>query len=200
LRAAPPAQRRPPSPGPAPEIADDKPLPAAQPDPDDPGPPKLRRGRPTARTSSAPTQVASARAPASVAAQSEARAAEARPTITQEQEPVPAPEAPAAVPIIVKATEAAETFTETLPNYVVQQLTSRFASNTHLVNWVPQDVVSAEVVYENGREDYRNLKINNKPVRKGSEEANNPLMVLGSTGEFGTLLRDLFSPATAADF
>ena len=113
---------------------------------------------------------------------------------------MPAPEAPAAVPIIVKATEAAETFTETLPNYVVQQLTSRFASNTHVVNWVPQDVVSAEVVYENGREDYRNLKINNKPVRKGSEEANNPLMVLGSTGEFGTLLRDLFSPATAADF
>jgi len=57
-------------------------------------------------------------------------------------------------------------------------------------------VVSADVVYEEGRESYRNLKINGKPVKKGMEE----LSGAWSTGEFGTLLRDVFSPATAAEF
>src|SRR4029450_14014063 len=71
-----------------------------------------------------------------------------------------------------------------------------FVSTSHIVSWQAQDVVSAEVVYENGKESYRNLAINGKPIKKGMEE----LSGSWSTGEFGTLLRDLFSPATAASF
>ncbi len=99
-------------------------------------------------------------------------------------------------PVIAKAAEVAESFTETLPNYVCQQFTSRYQNQSHVTSWQAIDVVSAEVVYENGRESYRNLKINGKPVKKGMEE----LSGAWSTGEFGTLLRDVFSPATAAEF
>jgi hypothetical protein len=56
--------------------------------------------------------------------------------------------------------------------------------------------VSAEVVYENHKEQYRNLQINGKPVKKAMEE----LSGAWSTGEFGTVLVDLFAPWTAADF
>jgi len=35
-------------------------------------------------------------------------------------------------------------------------------------------VVSAEVLYENGKEDYRNLAIDGKPVKKSMEEVGGP--------------------------
>ena len=125
-----------------------------------------------------------------------ARGPEAKPA----EAPRPAsrrePDAPPEDPIIAKAKESAESFTETLPNYICQQFTARFVNTSHITSWQAQDVVSAEVVYENGKESYRNLAINGKPIKKGMEE----LSGSWSTGEFGTLLRDVFSPATAAQF
>lgn len=99
-------------------------------------------------------------------------------------------------PLIQKAAEAALEFTETLPNYVVQEMMSRSQSESQPANWRPIDVVSMEVVYEQGKENYRNIAINGKATTK-------PLSEIGgaySTGEFGTMLIDLFSPATAAAF
>jgi len=98
-------------------------------------------------------------------------------------------------PLIRKATEAALQFTETLPNYVVQEMVSRFESESKPVSWHAIDVVSTDVVYENGKEDYRNIKVNGKSSSQNLEQTG-----AWSTGEFGTLLIDLFSPATAAEF
>lgn len=99
-------------------------------------------------------------------------------------------------PRIEKAREQAATFTESLPNYVCQEQMARFASQTHVVNWQPIDIVSAEVIYENGKEHYRKLAINGKLIKKKMED----LAGSWSTGEFGTMLMDILSPATAADF
>jgi hypothetical protein len=194
-------------PAPAPPAAsDDAPLPPAKRDPDDPGPPVLRRGRPAARASSQTTEVASSQGPASKTSSRESSSDEAAPLggrvmVPEGQETRPAPITQAqgerpGDPIVAKAADAAESFSETLPNYVCQQFTARFVSTTHNINWQAQDIVSTDVVYENGRESYRNLKINGKVVKKGAEEETGAW----STGEFGTLLRDLFSPATAAEF
>jgi len=95
-----------------------------------------------------------------------------------------------------KAQEAALEFTETLPSYVCQEMIARYYSETTPVNWIALDVVGTEVVYENGKEDYRKITIDGKPVKKGMEEISGAW----STGEFGTVLVDIFSPATAADF
>jgi len=114
-------------------------------------------------------------------------------------EPRPEPVAETARPIdprIEKAREAAAAFTDTLPDYVCQEQMARFASTTHIVDWRPLDIVSAELVYEKGRERYDKLAINGKPTKKSIEE----LPGAWSTGEFGTVLIDLLSPATAADF
>ena len=62
--------------------------------------------------------------------------------------------------------------------------------------WRALDVVSANVVYENNKESYRNIMINGKPAKKSMEE----LPGSWSTGEFGTTLRSLLSRRTAADF
>lgn len=153
--------------------------PAAAPDADDPGPPRLQRGIPEKRKG--------ADAPSSTdTAQSEERA----------PEPGPQPEAEQMDPLIAKARAAAENFAVGLPNYVCKEFMARFASDSRPVEWRALDVVSTEVVYEKGRESYRNLEINGKPVRKTIEEIGGAW----STGEFGTMLRDLLSPATAAAF
>ncbi len=166
-------------------------------DPDDEGgPPKLKRGVPQARKSpSAPSETAENRqlsAPIPQPAASQAPAAASPPAAP----PPPAP--PAATDrlvMIAKAREAAASFLSGLPNYVCQQFTTRYVSVGHVTNWQAQDIVSAEVVYEDGKERYQNLAINGKPAKQAIEETG-----AWSTGEFGTVLDDLFSPATAAKF
>ena len=97
---------------------------------------------------------------------------------------------------IAKAREAVAAYTRSLPNYFCQEHIARFVSTTQKVDWRPLDVVSATVVFENGRDQYRNLSVNGKPVNKRMED----LGGAWSTGEFGTIAADLFSPATAAAF
>ena len=150
--------------------------------------PRLTRGKPSHEEETDPlphnpvTQTASARPPA------EAHETAAPPA------PLPEP-APQGTPI-QKARYAAANFLQGLPNYVCQQFVSRYLSRTHVVDWQAQDVVSAEVVYEDGRERYRNVAINGKATSKRMED----LPGAWSTGEFGTVLADLFSPSTAARF
>jgi hypothetical protein len=103
---------------------------------------------------------------------------------------------PAGDPLIAKATEAALDFTEGLPNYVCQEIMARYESTTHPANWQALDVVSTALVYENGQEDYRDVTVNGKPLKKGMDHVSGAW----STGEFGTMLIDLLSPATAAQF
>src|SRR4029434_9672182 len=96
-------------------------------------------------------------------------------------------------PRIAMAREAVAAYTQSLPNYYCQEQITRFASTTPKVDWRPLDVVSAVVVSENGRDEYRDLTINGKPVNKRIEEIGGAW----STGEFGMMVADLFSPATA---
>jgi hypothetical protein len=98
-------------------------------------------------------------------------------------------------PLVRKAADAALEFTETLPNYVAQEVVSRYESTSQPPSWHAIDVVSTDLVYQEGKEDYRNITINGKPTNKPLEETG-----AWSTGEFGTLLIDIFSPATDADF
>jgi hypothetical protein len=98
--------------------------------------------------------------------------------------------------IIDKARRAAADFTKTLPNFVCQEVMSRFESETSRPIWLPVDVVTASLVYENGKESYRGVTIDGRSTNKGMEQ----LRGAWSTGEFGSILMQLFAPATAADF
>jgi hypothetical protein len=87
-------------------------------------------------------------------------------------------------------------FVETLRGYVCEELMSRYESTTKPLSWRALDVVGMEVVYQDQKEDYRKITLNGRPVNKKLEE----LGGAWSTGEFGTVLIDLFAPRTAADF
>jgi hypothetical protein len=164
---------------------------SAQIDPDDQGPPVLKHGGQTARKQAEPPPP-----PAPEGAQPAPElSARNEPPPAETEPPVRGPQRPEEV-IIEKARAAAGNFLETLPNYVCQEIMTRYQSGSNSKNWQPLDIVSMALVYENRQESYRNLEINGKPTKKSIED----LPGSWSTGEFGSVLADLFSPATAADF
>jgi hypothetical protein len=64
------------------------------------------------------------------------------------------------------------------------------------ISWNVLDLITAELVYEDGKEQYRKLTLNNKPINKSIEELGGSW----SKGEFASVLFDVFSPSTAARF
>jgi hypothetical protein len=161
-------------------------------DTDDQGPPVLRRGGSAARKAAEPAPAGStAEPPLSARNEPPAGSEPAQPV----QPEVTGPMRPEEV-VIEKARQASGNFLETLPNYYCQEVMTRYQSGTQRGSWQPMDVVSMALVYENRQESYRNVQINGKATKKKVED----LGGAWSTGEFGSVLADLFSPATAADF
>ena len=149
----------------------DAPAPA-KPDPDDPGPPVLRRGAPEKPRSSSPEETAAG---------------------TSDAPPL----APAADDhYILEARDVAADFVSHLPNYACTEFMTRYESTSRPVNWHALDVVSADIFHETGKETYKNVSIDGKPTHNEMEK----LQGSWSTGEFSSLMSDLFSPATAAEF
>ena len=97
--------------------------------------------------------------------------------------------------IIDAARDAADHLNDGLPNFLVQQNTTRYYSTTYPAQWRVLDVVTAEVVRVGGQEEYRNIMVNGKPSNRPVEKTGS-----WSTGEFQTTLDSLLSPYTAAGF
>jgi hypothetical protein len=178
---------------------------------DDSGPPVLRRGPAPSDSSGSNPQIASASAPGS------------RPSLSASDDngvtrlpDVPPPPSGASDdsrgdtrtasrgtysgggdPIIEQARDAAFTFSETLPNYVVKQLTNRYASETASrgrTSWTPLDIVTTDLVYEDGKERYTNVMVNGKPTKYIEQTGS------WSEGEFASMLQAILAPQTNADF
>jgi hypothetical protein len=100
--------------------------------------------------------------------------------------------------VIAQARDEAFSFSETLPNYVVKQFTSRYATAAARggrTSWQAIDTVTADVVSEDGKESYKNVLVNGRAPREAVEKSG-----AWSTGEFSSMLQDILSPVTAADF
>lgn len=101
---------------------------------------------------------------------------------------------PPSAPLIERARYVAFQFAQKLPNFVCEEYMARYRQRGS--DKVLIDIVSAEVVFNNGKETYRNVKVNSRPTDKA-------MMALGgasSTGEFASILLDLFSTPTDAQF
>lgn len=174
----------------APQASAERTPPPARSDDDDPGRPVLRRGGAAAERKRVPA--APAERPVETASATTGRRPAAPAT---DDDHIPVVRRGEGDDLIRKATDAALEFTEGLPAYVCQEMVARYQGEGKPVRWSPIDVMTMNVVYENGKEDYRDIQVNGKP-RKSLEETGGAW----STGEFGTVLIDIFSPATAADF
>lgn len=159
----------------------DAPVAAAAPDPDDPGRPILRRGGTLAR---ATEPVAATSAPAAAASPVATARAAGR--------------APENDTVIAQTREAALAFSDTLPSYVVKQYTTRYTTEMAKggkTSWNALDSITADVVAEDGKETYKNILINGKKPKEDPEKSG-----AWSSGEFSSMLLDVLSPQTDADF
>jgi hypothetical protein len=97
--------------------------------------------------------------------------------------------------VIGDARTESTNFSESLPNYLVQQATTRYYATGLPARWQEIDVVTAELAYVNGKENYHDFRINGR-------ETDRPIESTGawSTGEFGTTLNHVMSPYTNASF
>jgi hypothetical protein len=98
--------------------------------------------------------------------------------------------------LIERTRQWALTFTQGLPNFVCQQNTTRYMEQSRSDGWQAQDIVSAKVLYEDGREKYGDISVDGKRTSK-------TMMELGgqtSTGEFASMLASLFVPARNTEF
>jgi hypothetical protein len=97
--------------------------------------------------------------------------------------------------VILEARLEAANFTAGLPNFAVQQLTTRYFGSGFPARWQKIDEVSADVAYVDGKEEYRNIAVNGNPVNQPPERSGS-----WSTGEFSTTMEDVLSLPTNARF
>ncbi len=181
-------------PAPAPVEAEPEALPTTlirpsdpPPDADDPGRPQVRRGKPAPRVSASNREPEAVSAPgpaASTASAAEPPAAPIQAYVSVEEDP-----------IVVKARAAAAEYAGSLPNFFCRQLTTRYDSDRPKNGWQAHDTIAADLAYENGRENYSNIKVGSKSVKSMEEVGGS-----WSTGEFASMLDEVFDPDSATTF
>jgi hypothetical protein len=108
----------------------------------------------------------------------------------------PAPAAEEQTRLVEQVREIAAQYTAGLPNFLCTQTVRRFAEKKGTEAWTPRDTLVIDVAYTGKTEQYRLVSINGQPSTK-------PLSSIGgykSTGEFGSLMRFIFSPKAQAVF
>jgi hypothetical protein len=109
---------------------------------------------------------------------------------------IPPPSSEEQKRIIAEAREISLNYTKRLPDFICLQVTRRWFDPSGLEMFHLADTIATRLSYFDQKEDYKVISVNNQVV-------NTSLDALGgatSTGEFGTLLREVFEPGTQAEF
>ncbi len=153
--------------------AQQRPCPA---DDDDPGRPVLRRGKTVKRQQNCDGLATVIVRPDS----------EASPGAAEERADVP-------LSLIDQVRLKAASYTGELPNFVCDQIIRRHNSGGARDKWKLQDTIAVEVMFVDGKEEYRNTKRNGKPVEwLATRESGS-----WSEGEYGRTLAHVMSPGVA---
>jgi hypothetical protein len=87
-------------------------------------------------------------------------------------------------------------YTEHLPNFLCAQVTRRYVGLHGDDPNRLMDTVTARLSYNEGHEDYKVYLVNDRMVNTSLDRLGGAV----STGEFGSLMKDVFDPASQADF
>jgi hypothetical protein len=167
--------------------------------PDAPGRPVLRHGKPTV---SDPTSDDVASDSTGTKPPSKPTAASAKPAkgdgvdFTLDNDSAATKHTNKNDDLLDKTREWAMTFTNGLPNFLCRQSTTRYIEQSRSEGFQPVDLVTAKVLYEEGREKYSEITV-------GGKRTNKSMMEIGgstSTGEFASVLSGLFEDRARAEF
>ncbi|MDX2150947.1 MAG: hypothetical protein SFV54_09445 [Bryobacteraceae bacterium] len=117
----------------------------------------------------------------------------------------PAPPPPPTIPpppeaeqkrVIEEAREYALSYSKRLPDFICTQVTRRYVDPSGLEFWQRQDVVTVRLSYFEQKEDYKVIMVNNQATDVPYERLGGTT----SSGEFGSMLREIFEAPTEAEF
>lgn len=124
--------------------------------------------------------------------------------------PTPAPPAPVAPAFTLPAPSAAEQaelleeirrnaldYTSSLPNFICTQVTRRYAGAPGMTSFRLLDTIQEQLSFVEKKENYKVTLINNLPVK---DVAHDKVGGTTSSGEFGSMLLEIFEPDTRTEF
>ena len=100
--------------------------------------------------------------------------------------------------ILEEITEHARNYIAGLPNFICLQVTRRYGDVSGLENYRLIDTIAERLGYFEQKEDYKVVSINGVPAIAGAkhEQKNGA----SSSGEFGSILREIFASETQTQF
>jgi hypothetical protein len=87
-------------------------------------------------------------------------------------------------------------YSETLPDFICTQTVRRYLDPKANGSWKETDTLTVKLSYYQQKEDYQLQLVNGRPSTKSYETAGGAI----SKGEFGSMLLEIFDPATGAVF
>ena len=130
-------------------------------------------------------------------AKESARLPDPRPVEVRKKKPTVPPPSPAEQDRIINAVrDFALGYLKGLPDFICTQVTRRYADPSGMGFWHKIDTVTAKLTYFDQKEDYKVILVNNRPVNLTMDDVQGAT----SSGEFGTLMREIFDPETDASF
>jgi hypothetical protein len=121
------------------------------------------------------------------------------PKVTAAPAPAPmaAPDAAQQKEILAAVTENALSYSDRLPNFICLQVTQRYVDRSGGDHFVATDKIAERLSYFEHTEDYKVISVNDAPVTNRKHEQ---LGGATSSGEFGTMLREIFDPQSQTEF
>ncbi len=118
------------------------------------------------------------------------------PTVRPPAPSIPPPSSEQQGRILDQVRDYALDYSKKLPNFICTQVTRRYVDPSGLEFWHQQDTITSKLSYFEQKEDYKVVLVNNRYVNTTMEKLGGAT----STGEFGSLLREIFEPASRASF
>lgn len=110
--------------------------------------------------------------------------------------PMPAPSVADQERILAEAREIALDYTKRLPDFLCLQYTRRYVDPQGTDYFQQVDTVATRLSYFDQKEEYKVISVGGKLSDKDYQKLGGAI----SSGEFGTMLRQIFEPETAAEF
>ena len=111
-------------------------------------------------------------------------------------QPIPPPDSVEQARVLDQARAYAREYSRSLPNFICTQVTRRYIDPSGLEFWQSQDTVVSRLSFFEQKEDYKVVLVNNRVVDTTMDR-------LGGTttsGEFGSMMKELFDSKTQARF
>ncbi len=120
--------------------------------------------------------------------------------------PIPPPTSQEQAAIVSEVREYALSYSKSLPDFICTQVTRRYAAPVPGTRyggsagadptWYPQDTLTVKLSYFEQKEDYKLILVNNSMTTQDFKTLGGAT----TTGDFGSMMREIFEPATQAKF